>query len=108
MVFRDILKGLKGEIEKRTRPGEQPTQEEAQPTRVAEGRRYLRLSAWLKQNYRSRFRDGSTTAEVQSQLENIFKELEARGDFRKNPKIVKGFRAYIDGKQYGDLVRVSQ
>jgi hypothetical protein len=114
MAFGDIFKRVKEEVEKRARQQEpqkqpeKPTEREVQPERIRKRRGYGRLIAWLKSNYGRRFRDGSTTAEVQNELEKIYKELDAKGDFKQNPKIIKGWRAYIDGRQYGDLVKVSQ
>lgn len=114
MSFRDIFKSLKDEVEKRARQQEpqkqpeKPKHEETRPEGVRRRHGYRRLIAWLKENYGARFRDGSTTAAVQAELEKIYKELEAKGDFRDNPEIVKGWRAYIDGKQYGELVRISE
>ncbi len=67
---------------------------------------YGRLAMWIKSNYGSRFRKGSTTEEVKQQLERVLRERERMGDFRDNPAIYKGFRAYIDKKEYGDLVRI--
>jgi hypothetical protein len=43
---------------------------------------------------------------VETQLQNLLKELETTEDFKKYPKIANGFRAYISEKRYGDLVRV--
>jgi hypothetical protein len=68
--------------------------------------RYDRLAAWIKTRYGNRFRDGVPSAEVEAQLENVFKELETQGAFIKHPKIANGFRAYISERKYGDLVRV--
>lgn len=68
--------------------------------------RYYRLAAWIKTRYGNRFRDCVKSVDVETQLENIFKELETKGVFKKNPKIAKGFRAYISERKYGDLVRV--
>jgi hypothetical protein len=49
-----------------------------------------------------------TSAEVETQLRSILGELEAKGAFKKHPKIANGFRAYISEKKYGDLVKVSE
>lgn len=107
MVFRDIFKGLKGEIEKRTRlPEEQ--REEARPEEGAAESRYCRLAAWIKTTYGNRFRDGLTSVEVEAQLESVFKELDTKGAFKKHPKIANGFRAYISQRKYGDLVKVRE
>jgi len=108
MVFRDIFKGLKGEIEKRARPQEEQRREEARPEEGAAQSRYFRLAAWVKTRYGNRFRDGLRNVEVETQLENIFRELETKGAFKKHPKIANGFRAYISERKYGDLVKVSE
>lgn len=68
--------------------------------------RYDRLAAWIKTRYGNRFRDGVPSAEVEVQLQNLFRELEKQGAFAKHPKIANGFRAYITEKEYGDLVKV--
>jgi len=108
MVFRDIFKGLKGEIEKRARTQEEQKREEAQPEEGAAQSRYYRLAAWIKTRYGNRFREGLKSVEVETQLENVFKELETKGAFKKYPKIANGFRAYISERKYGDLVRVTE
>jgi len=96
MGFLDKLKKKLEEARVTTTPQRAPTRHS----------RYESLAAWIKTRYGKRFREGSTSAEVETHLENIFKELEAQGAFRKHPKIANGFRAYISERQYGDLVRV--
>ena len=81
--------------------------EEETPITPSYGR-YGRLAAWIKSTYGDRFRDGSTTEEVKQQLEKVIRERERMGDFRDNPAIFKGFRAYIDLKEYGELVRIRE
>ena len=49
-----------------------------------------------------------TSVEVEAQLRSILGELEAKGAFKKHPKIANGFRAYISKREYGDLVKVSE
>jgi hypothetical protein len=83
-----------------------PEQERAPPQ--GEQGRYGRLAAWIKTRYGNRFMDGATSTEVETQLENILKELETTEDFKKHPKMATGFRTYISDKKYGDLVRVSE
>jgi len=95
------------EVKKSWEIGKSTTQPTRPPYPVARGR-YGRLAAWIKTRYGNRFRDGTTSVEVETQLENIFKELETEGVFRKHPKIANGFRAYINGRKYGDLVKVSE
>jgi hypothetical protein len=84
------------------------SQPEQPPTPPATGGRYGRLAAWIKTNYGNRFREGVTSVEVETQLRSILGELEAKGAFRKYPKIANGFRAYISKREYGDLVKVSE
>jgi len=99
MGFLDKLKKKLEEAKVLTTPSRAPTL----PTRHSH---YESLAAWIKTRYGNRFRDGSTSADVEAQLENIFSELETRGAFKKHPKIANGFRAYISERKYGDLVRV--
>ena len=101
--FDKLKKGLK--VEKTW--GGKPTHPE--PERAPMPRtqsRYGRLAAWIKTTYGNRFRDGVTSTEVETQLQNLLKELETTEDFKKYPKIANGFRAYISERKYGDLVRV--
>jgi hypothetical protein len=100
----DKLKKGRWEI-KKTWGTKSPTQPE--PTPETHGR-YGTLAAWIKTNYGSRFREGLTSTEVETQLTSILGELEAKGAFKKHPKIANGFRAYISEKKYGDLVKVSE
>jgi hypothetical protein len=115
MVFGDIFKNVQKELEKGV--GDQQQREREQQKQKEDRERYEekpheggyeRLTAWIKTRYGNRFRDGQKNVEVESQLESIFKEREAKGDFKKHPKIANGFRIYIDQKKYGDLVKVSQ
>jgi len=85
-----------------------PTQPEYKSTPPETHGRYGRLAAWIKTNYGSRFREDVTSVEVETQLTNILGELEAKGAFKKHPKIANGFRAYISERKYGDLVKVSE
>jgi len=103
--FDKLKKGLK--VEKTW--GGKPTRPESEgaPMPRAQGR-YGRLAAWIKTTYGSRFRDGATSIEVETLLQNLLKELETTEDFKKHPKIANGFRAYIGQKKYGDLVRVTE
>jgi hypothetical protein len=82
-----------------------PPEPERAPIPSAQNR-YGRLAAWIKTTYGNRFRDGATSTEVETQLQNLLKELETTEDFKKHPKIANGFRAYISERRYGDLVRV--
>lgn len=104
-IFNKFKKGW--EIKKTwgTKP---PTQPEPKPTPPETQSRYGRLAAWIKINYGSRFREGATSVEAETQLTNILGELEAKGAFKKHPKIANGFRAYISEKKYGDLFKVSE
>ena len=108
-IFDKLKKGWKVEKTWEKTWGNKPTPPE--PERVApqggEGR-YGRLAAWIKTRYGNRFINGATSTEVETQLQNILKELETTEDFKKYPKIANGFRAYISEKKYGDLVRVSE
>jgi hypothetical protein len=100
MGFLDKLKKSLEEAKKAaTQPAHAPT---PQATRSA----YGSLAAWIKTRYGNRFRGGVTSADVATQLENILKELETKGAFKKYPKIANGFRAYINERKYGDLVKV--
>jgi hypothetical protein len=110
MVFRDLFKKVKDEVDKRTL-GQQPQRREQEGQRSqneGEEGQYQCLAAWIKTRHGNRFRDGQTTSEVEAQLQNILKELEAKGQFQKHPKIANGFRAYISQRKYGDLVKASQ
>jgi hypothetical protein len=112
-MFRKLFNGLKKEAEKiieeveEWEEGQEEAAEEETPVASAYGR-YGRLAAWIKSNYGNRFRDGSTTEEVRRQLERVLRERERMGDFEYYPAIIKGFRAYIDGGEYGDLVRIRE
>jgi len=99
-----FLDKLKKSLEEAKKVATQPAG--APPRPSVTHNRYDRLAAWIKTNYGNRFRDGVRSAEVEAQLENIFRELETKGAFRKNPKIANGFRAYISERKYGNLVRV--
>jgi hypothetical protein len=112
-MFRNLLKGLKKEAEKIIEEIEDI--EEDQEETLGEDNylnapvgRYGRLAAWIKNNYEDRFQNVSTTDEVTEQLERILKERERKGDFRDFPEVKKGFKSYIDKKEYGDLVRISE
>ena len=117
-MFRDIFKKIQKEAVKRIEEAEKESQEskneQQHSTRKTETRkltpsgRYGRLAVWIKSNYGAWFKDGATTEEVYQQLERVFNDRKRKGDFRNNPDILKGFRAYIEGKQYGNLVRVSE
>ena len=112
-MFRKLIKGLKKEAEKIIEEVEEWEEEQEEgaeeetPITPSYGR-YGRLAAWIKSTYGDRFRDGSTTEEVKQQLEKVIRERERMGDFRDNPAIFKGFRAYIDLKEYGELVRIRE
>ena len=112
-MFRKLFKGLKKEAEKIIEEVEEweeeqeEAAEEEAPVAPAYGR-YGRLAAWIKSNYGNRFKDGSTTEEVRRQLERVLRERERRGDFEYYPAVMKGFRAYIDRGEYGDLVRIRE
>ena len=113
IMFRKLIKGLKKEAEKIIEEVEEWEEEQEEgaeeetPITPSYGR-YGRLAAWIKSTYGDRFRDGSTTEEVKRQLEKVLRERERMGDFRDNPAIFKGFRAYIDLKEYGELVRIRE
>ena len=112
-MFRNLLKGLKKEAEKIIKEVEdmeedqEETWEEDNYTNTPVGR-YGRLAAWIKYNYGDRFQNVSTTDEVTEQLEKILKERERKGDFNDFPEVKKGFKSYIDKKEYGDLIRISE
>ena len=113
VMFRKLFKGLKKEAEKIIEEVEEweeeqeEAAEEEAPVAPAYGR-YGRLAAWIKSNYGNRFRDGSTAEEVRRQLERVLRERERMGDFEYYPAVIKGFRAYIDRGEYGDLVRIRE
>lgn len=98
-----FLDKLKKSLEEAKKAATQPTRT---PTSQATHSAYGSLAAWIKTTYGKRFRDDVTSAEVAAQLESIFRELETKGAFKKYPKIANGFRAYINERKYGDLVRV--
>jgi hypothetical protein len=113
IMFRKLFKGLKKEAEKiieEVEEWEEEQEEGAQEETAITPTygRYGRLAAWIKSNYGNRFRDGSTTEEVKQQLERVLRERERMGDFEDNPAIFKGFRAYIDNEEYGELVRIRE
>jgi hypothetical protein len=112
-MFRKLIKGLKKEAEKIIEEVQELEEEqkgavEEEVTVTPSYGRYGRLAAWIKSNYGNRFRDGSTTEEVKQQLERVLRERERMGDFEYYPAIMRGFRAYIDRREYGDLVRISE
>jgi len=110
MGFLDKLKkGVKVEwkAEKTWGKKEDRPESERAPMPRAQSR-YGRLAAWIKTTYGTRFREGATSTEVETQLQNLLKELETTDDFKKYPKIANGFRAYISERKYGDLVRVTE
>lgn len=112
-MFRNILNSLKKEAEKVIKEVEEKAEEQKEkwedetPTDAPKGR-YGRLAAWIKYNYGDRLQDVSTIDEVKEQLEQILRERERQGDFRYSPGILKGFKSYIDKKEYGDLVRIDE
>jgi hypothetical protein len=67
--------------------------------------RYKKIARWLKENYGDRFKEGASTDEMEKQLTQIFKE-DIEPNFKSEPKYVKGFKNYIEQRQYGDLVSV--
>ena len=67
--------------------------------------RYKKIVRWLKENYGDRFKEGASTDEIEKQLTKIFKE-DIEPNFRSEPKYAKGFKNYIEQRQYGDLVSV--
>jgi len=105
MGILDKLK--KGWEVKKTWGTAKPTTEPGRAPMPGARSRYNRLAAWIKTRYGNRFRDGAPSAEVETQLQSILRELEAQGAFAKHPKIANGFRAYISERKYGDLVRVT-
>lgn len=107
MSIFDKFKDIQDRIKKSTTPVETRKEQPSERQDVLHSS-YERLAAWIKTKYGNRFRDGTKSADVEAQLQNIFRELETKGAFRKYPKIAKGFRAYIDERKYGDLVRVSE
>ena len=112
-MFRNLLKGLKKEAEKIIEEVEEWEEEqdenwEEETYESLPAGRYGRLAAWIKSNYGDRFQDSSTTDEVKEQLEQILKERERMGDFRDFPDALKGFKSYINKREYGGLVRISE
>jgi hypothetical protein len=107
-IFDKLKKGWKAEKtwNARTWGNKPPAPEPERASTQGEQGRYGRLAAWIKTRYGDRFRDGATSVEVETQLQNLLRELETTEDFKKHPKIANGFRAYISEKKYGDLVRV--
>jgi len=107
MSIGDIFKGLKkmkDEADRRARQeeaGEREKEREREAGRKRTYRSYRRFAGWIKENYGDRFKDGSTTAEVQKQLEDICNQLQLDESTRK------GWRTYIERRHFGDLVRVS-
>lgn len=68
-------------------------------------RRYKRIVRWLKENYGDRFKEGASTDEIEKQLTKIFKE-NIEPNISEPEKYAKGFKNYIEQRQYGDLVGV--
>jgi len=102
-IFDKLKKSWKVEKTWGKKPGPPKSERAAMPGAQS---RYGRLAAWIKTTYGNRFRDGATSVEVETQLQNLLKVLETTEDFKKHPKIANGFRAYISERKYGDLVRV--
>lgn len=84
-----------------------PQEESSQPAPSASlpKKRYRKLAYWLKQNYGDKFRKDASTDELQRILTEIFKK-DIEPNYRSEPKYVKGFKNYIEQRQYGDLVSV--
>ena len=74
--------------------------------RHGRGGKYGRLAAWIKSYYGNNFRDGQTSDEVKTQLDMIFRELASNGSLSGDTQ--RGFRAFIESRQYGDLVKVRE
>jgi hypothetical protein len=109
-MFRDLMNNLKKEAEKRITEQEaqkqqaEPKQQE-KPKRTG-SRRYGRLAAWIKSKYGDNFKDGQTSDEVNLQLNKIFRDIDSKGGFGSEAR--KGFKTYIDKRQYGDLVKIRE
>jgi ribosomal protein L40E len=107
MVFGDIfksLKNIKDEADKCARQQEAQEREQERERNVGRKRtyhNYRKFAGWIKENYGDRFKDGSTTAEVQRQLEGICNQLDVDETVRQ------GWRTYIERRHFGDLLRVS-
>ena len=67
--------------------------------------RYKRIVNWLKANYGDQFKEGTSTDEIEKQLSKIFKDV-VEPNYISQPEYVKGWKKYIEQRQYGDLVRV--
>jgi hypothetical protein len=106
-MFRDILNSLKKEAEKRVTQVEEPKRSK-DPIRSTGNRRYGSLVAWIKSNYGNYLSGGGTDEEVKQQLEQILRASIAKGDFQNNPDALRGFKTYINGKKYGDLVKLRE
>ena len=109
MSWRDILKGVKDVLEKGATAPQTGQRSRKFPGQAQEPlSHYERIVAWIRTNYGSRFKEGAKIADVELQLQGIVKELESKEDFKKHPKMINGFRAYINEREYGDLVRVTE
>jgi hypothetical protein len=78
-----------------------PEQKSSLPSK----QRYEKIAYWLKAKYGDKFQEGASTDEIEKQLTKIFKE-DIEPKYRSEPKYAKGFKNYIEQKQYGDLVSV--
>jgi hypothetical protein len=78
--FDKLKKGLK--VEKTWGKPTRPEPERAPIPRAQS--RYGSLAAWIKTTYGNRFRDGATSTEVETQLQNLLKELETTRRISRN------------------------
>ena len=61
----------------------------------------------MKSEYGAWFRDIRTSDQVNARLEQVLADMDQKGVFDGYPDARRGFKAYIDSQQYGDLVKVS-
>lgn len=67
--------------------------------------RYRRIVRWLKENYGDQLKGTTSTEEIEKKLTKIFK-ADIEPNYINEPKYLKGFKNYIEQRQYGDLVSV--
>lgn len=83
----------------------QDTANQTNKSKALPKQRYKRIVNWLKANYGDQFKEGASTDEIEKQLSKIFKDV-VEPNYISQPEYVKGWKKYIEERQYGDLVSV--
>jgi len=84
---------------------DQDTTNQTDKSKALPKQRYKRIVRWLKENYGDQFEEGTPTDEIEKRLSKIFKDV-VEPNYISQPEYVKGWKKYIEQRQYGDLVRV--